>query len=549
MRNKKTVIIAAAEAVFMLLLVFLFHPRFETNDDFGMLCIVSGLHGKCDPHMIYSNILMGKLLCALYAAASDINWYVLFHFLVIYISGVLVTRVLCAKDDPVYLILPVVFNIFFLADAVINLQFTKTAGIAAVGGLLLIYHSVSEKKIRFPAMIIGILMTALSSMIRINSFLMVFACGALFLPLILIIRKDKIKSFVACALAVLLAAGISFSLRAYDRRCYDNDPDWKGYLSFNEARASVTDSPFLPYDENKDLYEKADLSWNDVALLTNWTFDDPDFFDGDKMEEIAEVKGEMKDIDKTETILKETLPGTLRFPFVIPVLLLLAVLIFKDSKNLIFLIPVSLVFLIFTTRFISLSRYLQYRVDLVIAMAVFALLCLVFIESFKDEKKGAHTYRYGVLALAVSLILNSNLYLTSLLRESETFSPEVEEEYEELYNKLYEDQDTLYLTVTTCDRSYDVYDINEDLPGGFYANTYFLGGWETGSPIMEEKLSNYGIDNPMRDMADKDNVRLIASEWSCLAVTNYLREHYGMDVEAQKEEEFGNYFVYKITSR
>mgnify|MGYP007070296483 CR=1 FL=1 len=129
MRNKKTVIIAAAEAVFMLLLVFLFHPRFETNDDFGMLCIVSGLHGKCDPHMIYSNILIGKLLCALYAAASDINWYVLFHFLVIYISGVLVTRVLCAKDDPVYLILPVVFNIFFLADAVINLQFTKTAGI------------------------------------------------------------------------------------------------------------------------------------------------------------------------------------------------------------------------------------------------------------------------------------------------------------------------------------------------------------------------------------------------------------------------------------
>ncbi len=63
------------------------NPHWITNDDPGMLMIVSGQYsGSPDPHIIFSNIILGKLLAYLFTLNMFINWYTIFHFVILYIS-------------------------------------------------------------------------------------------------------------------------------------------------------------------------------------------------------------------------------------------------------------------------------------------------------------------------------------------------------------------------------------------------------------------------------------------------------------------------------
>ena len=46
----------------LLLLLLIFRPKYETNDDMGILCMVSGVKLGADAHLVYINYVLGKLL-------------------------------------------------------------------------------------------------------------------------------------------------------------------------------------------------------------------------------------------------------------------------------------------------------------------------------------------------------------------------------------------------------------------------------------------------------------------------------------------------------
>lgn len=64
-----------------LTMVFIFlDMKYETSDDFVVDSILSGAYGlDYDPHLLFSNIILGYGLKILYVALPTVSWYFVMH--------------------------------------------------------------------------------------------------------------------------------------------------------------------------------------------------------------------------------------------------------------------------------------------------------------------------------------------------------------------------------------------------------------------------------------------------------------------------------------
>lgn len=72
--------------------------KYEVSDDFVMSTIVSGAYGKgVNPHLIFSNILIGYVLLPFYEFFPRISWYFVMHIAAIFMSSTVVTYILMER--------------------------------------------------------------------------------------------------------------------------------------------------------------------------------------------------------------------------------------------------------------------------------------------------------------------------------------------------------------------------------------------------------------------------------------------------------------------
>ena len=74
---KSNFFLAAMISLVSLSLVLLFCGiQYETSDDFTVSALLSGAYnGEYNPHMLFSNVLLGYILAFLYSHTSYISWY------------------------------------------------------------------------------------------------------------------------------------------------------------------------------------------------------------------------------------------------------------------------------------------------------------------------------------------------------------------------------------------------------------------------------------------------------------------------------------------
>ena len=132
----------------MFLLFRLFDPVFEGNDDITIVQFVNGSCGSFDPHMVYQNYLLGVVFANLYRLFPDFPWYSWMQFAGLCASFTALTYVLmCRVRRGAGLALSLLVQSFAAYECYINIQYTKTAGVLAAAGMLLIWHGLwgSEK--------------------------------------------------------------------------------------------------------------------------------------------------------------------------------------------------------------------------------------------------------------------------------------------------------------------------------------------------------------------------------------------------------------------
>ena len=89
-----------------------------------------------------------------------------------------------------------------------------------------------------------------------------------------------------------------------------------------------------------------------------------------------------------------------------------------------------------------------------------------------------------------------------------------------------------------------MYDVLDSVPQGTFENIIWLGGWEMQNPIWIERLAEYGITNPYRDLINNEHVYLVDD--NIKLTLKYIREYYAEDVEAEQLQDNGRWQVYQL---
>ena len=61
------------------ILLLLFYPRFESELDIIMQALLYGINGTYSSHLLFSNVVLGKVLDICMTGLPMIPWYIVFH--------------------------------------------------------------------------------------------------------------------------------------------------------------------------------------------------------------------------------------------------------------------------------------------------------------------------------------------------------------------------------------------------------------------------------------------------------------------------------------
>lgn len=550
-------ITACATAVIWLL----FPPHFtETTDDLLMASFSYGYMGDYTSKLVFINILVGKFLKICMQIFPHIPWYALMQCAIVYASFTALVFLLLQKFGRRRAMIPIAFLFaFFGYEFFSSLQFTKTAASAVTAGLLLMFYGVAESK-KWYTWFIGGLLTLVGSLYRFRIFemilLLMFGVG-----LILVwktIREKQWKEFFRICVPFVLVLAICFGAYAVDRWMYGRSPGWEDFWSYNYLRDNLQNSRqdekhatgFPDYYENIDLYESLNITENDYNLYCTGNFADTELFTRDVVERLVEAK-ENKEINLQffrsffQTIGKGILSYQV-FPALCIALLAGLLSISRKRMDQLFLLLYEVaVFLGIQVYFFYRGRYLQARTDVSV---IFAMVAILIFYATQMEALLPTRRKAAVLLAGACMLAAIPDYAGYYNKDRAELADRANTEVHELISS---DSSHFYLYFASWryfpDKMYDIWHVAEK---GCGKNRSALGTWRVSTPTVIDKLAQYEITNPYRDLINNDKVYLLcANKTNLNQVVTHIREHYDDTVQAyQVKTVEARYPIYLIAS-
>lgn len=519
---------------------FLFQNiTFESNDDNSMARMAYGMIGDYETHLVFINVIIGKLLKLCLLLFPTVPWYTVFQCILVLISFFVITYLFLCRFGiskglfPTFILIAFFGNQFFL-----QMQFSKTAGICCLAGGLLLFDAVkSNASGRIWKQILGILLMVAGSMYRFNVFgmilLILFGIGVatIWEPLKQKNWKEILRICFPFALVILLC----LCFRGYDLWTYQSSPDWAAYREFNSLRAQLMDYGFPDYTANQALYESLNISSTDLEMFQSWNFADPEVFTTEAMRQLVDAKVQTP---FSERLCLDTIRDFLlnnQYSAAVIIAVIVCMFTCKGKKSFFFLLyAIAAVIGIQVYLFIN-GRYGINRIDVSLVCSAFVLIVLYAWREFQFKERRMA----AVLACAVFL---SPFLQYDFLNWKSTSNPPVR-----FYELLATDKDNLYIrTVSTSvpriPRASEIY------PVGYQSNSCSLGGWGTYSVPYLTMWENYSVTNPFRDLVDNPDLYLVSTQ-SPNSCVQYIRNHYASEAEAYmvKISEDG-YPIYRVST-
>lgn len=538
---------------FLLFTVFLF-PYYEENDDNSLSNIVSGAYGKPSSRMIHTNIVVGKFLSTLTELVPTIKWYTVFLYCILFLSFCVLTYVIIKRCGYFGLYGSIIILTYFGYECYVAIQFTKTAGLASVAGMIAIIYVLEGTQRNWVLLFIGSILAVCGSMIRFDAFGMVLVLMSIMgiaglLSKYMYNRADKKKGILEGAKYIfvffvifLLAGGLKY----YDYCMYEYEPEWKVFKEFDEKRSDLLDYGIPPYSEHAEEYAKINVSENDLKMLSDWNFADPDFYSSSLLNKILLLREHKNGREFGDDDIKYFFSYTMRHFFIEKAFCaFLIVLLFwfvMSRKNWSIVISTLLVVMGLNIYLQYMGRVLLNRVDVTIWLAASAVIIYVSEDCLTVQKQNKFLIVFAMLLL----IINSNSYLDHI--DAKKADEEQKKRRQEFCEAVAGDAENLYLVDTASNVVIEAYQVFDSVLWGMYENYYVLGGWETYSPAKLNTLYSHGVSNPFRDVINSNNIYLIDN---CGGIDNkitYIREHYDANVQATLVKQYGGNNIYKIDS-
>ena len=536
----------------LVLMLLILRPGYETNDDISISMIANGAWGVRDMHVICQNYLLGKLYNLFYTVGHGmIPWYAILQYAFVFSALTTVTCVLFRRlqSEQAFLVNGILL-LYFGYECYIRMQYTKTAGIMLGAGAFLLFYEMEKKKINRKAVVWGILLAVTGSLYRFEETavccVLVAGIGLYFLMNLKQWGEQKKKRLLTLLGVFGLTGILMVGCEILDQRLYASDPDWDAFMQYNEYRSNLTDYSIPAFADFEEEYKEMGISKTAYKIFrTGLNFYDPDVYSLDTLKKMDELRPR-NNLSRAlaENFLKEFPVGYVKITVFLGFLLLAFLWLFwRKSEKLVWLVVAYEILAMGLIDFYLYyeGRYLENRVEVGMWFAI-SLVVIWFLDSAK-----MHLNRQLVLiALGCLLIANQSTWKSRWrgLSEQEVRDQKyLREGFEDIVSV---DPEGLYLaklgTIT-----YTGYGMFSPVPEGTFENVVWYGGWEMGNPLWVDKMAEYHVTNPYRDLIDQEHVYIVDDKIDL--TLKYIKEYYQKDVEAELVKKSTYLKVYRIKTK
>ena len=523
---------------FLLVLLLCFEVRFEENDDLTVQKFLDGQTAVKTPFVVYINYFLAKLLIFLYDISGNaLPVFALLQYTMLLVSFTAVSYLLFKRLNPLAATAgSLALLCFFGADSYLIMTYTKTAGIATVGGACLMLLGAEERGgvKKWLPLLLGAVTLLFSLMLRDKEFL---ACAALMAPLGLYCLMNHVQTaegnklraaagFLAPFLLTLVMAGGLFAA---------NEGIWKhsdyyDYKVYNAARSRHGDYGVPNYDEMPEVYDALGIDQNALDMSG---FYDTKIWTTDTINVLIEARDAQRVPPSLGECLGIFLNGCLPSFFIqrhiyglLAVLLLWLCCGKRDWRG---FVAVGLAFAAFGALYLMLirqGRFLVNRTD----VGFFFALAVTLLWLLSPEKAGRERIFSALLILlCLGLGYRQNrdycyFYPENILGDDSAQKAAME--------TLIADEH-LFLT-GIGGVNHTLYSPLETVPAGYSDKIILLGDWCVMHPNIAATMAEYGIYNPYEDVVGSDRAYLVVDD---IAVTMaYINKYYAPEARAELVE-------------
>ncbi len=565
-------------AVFLLFAILFCDMKYEVSDDFIVDGVLSGAFGTgYNEYLLFSNILYGYVLKALYQITSIVSWYFVSHILICYLSLCAVTYIILDKNHRyVGITLSIVFISFFSDDLYILPQFTKTAAMAiCAGGALFLFGmwNGGKKKKRWRSIICGACLALGGTLIRFgNIYIGLVYLLFMFIKYFWDARKEDKTIFKASVifLACGILIGTSYFLRNIDTAIWNEDEDYSNYKVYNHMRASVTDVTDYGYESIAQQLGEIGNNETDYYMLESWNFLDQDYYTAEIVEQVSHIKKDYSNnVNHTiKSVYSQFIErGYQKYIVVMGIATLMLLMLFLQPKKFLWEVLELGVTAMMLMYFFYRGRVV-YRVE----YSIFVSMGISLVTFFQVKDVDVSVRKIMVYWSIVFCVCKIPLYIPDKSYEtktSEEYSQYISDVFFESWNfdirkyrcnvnkrqpygaltaYMEEDQEGYYLLdfSSTIQSIYYNYKPWLRLPGGYWNNYSYLGGVTSGYPDNELLWEKQGIDsaNPYKSLVN-DNVYVVDNNFYETKL-DYLREHYYPNARRELVDVIDGYKIWKF---
>ncbi len=539
--------------VFVVLLGF-FKLSYETDDDFAIAAIANGYFGKRISHIVYGNIIYGKVLTYLFTICPTVNWVTVTYCVAIILAYTALGYIII-KNIEGYLgwIFYAVLLCLTIKDVFLIVNFTRVSAFITIAGFVVLFYSLKRLNPHYRLFgMIGGGLCILGSMIRFESFIMAGAFGfgyylkdyVLKVKDIFKLKKDTKKFFIDSGLLILLFILI-ISAEVFNRYSYNNTTEWKDYKEFNYVRSQVMDFGFPEYEEFQEQYQDANITSAEYNMINNYSFADLGQFDRKMFEDILsfKTKGNSVSFSTIKQFVKFFMENYLKnFWLISNIILIILYLSISERRSRvlvawgIFLGAIEL-FVLFV-----LNRPLQ-RVTFIPFLCVLVTILCSFVKKNSPAIK-SNLERKKLFYIVVSVVFVMTYYISPLTPIYKNITnQEPDKELRTSIRNLHSTEEFYFLDDTTTVELFNGFTVFEAPEFKLLSNMSLLGGWLTFSPVLQETMNEYEIGSQYNALVNKPNVYLIGKN-NINSKLNYIREKYDRTANYALVKEEGDLEIY-----
>ena len=511
-----------------------YRPFFEENDDVTLALITEGAFGKHDYHMVYCNVILGKLTEGLSILISGVRWHTVLQYLFVFLAMIIASYVLAHYRNG--RMMAVFMELACFYELYVSFQYTKNAVFISAVGIYAILHHL-HLKYRVPAsmiipfskkgkrfvLVMGYILLLYGMLLRDSAFYIgvVLALIPAFFDFICKISKTGIRKMVPYVCYIAPVFVVLLLCTFVDNAVYNSNPGWSYFCDYNEARTQIADYKYfnLEYDKYGDELSELGISENDAYLYLTHQYADESVVDIDLYNAITAIDGRKIDIDLIKAWVADIYNDVFRLsPIVLAFgMMLLIILISSRSFSLGFLTAFGEAFLVTLMSFYyEFSGRWNHRLIYSTLLGGFVML-LLFYAVWDDDFYESGGRKRSSMSKTATLTIAIGIGLVAFASFSERLGNEFdyqsylrnEKDFTVLQMYMEEKKDTLFVLDTFTAANQYTYDVFNPVEQGALDNFVSTGGWLTASPIMKDIVSKYGYEDPFDALKHGDNVILV----------------------------------------